>query len=220
MSVDESTAAAPGEGAGGEEPEGLSICVFCASSTRVEPTHLDVAAALGAEMANRGHTLVSGGGSVGSMGAVAVACRAAGGRTVGVIPEALAESEVADRDADELVLTRDLRERKAVMDARSDAFIALPGGLGTLEELLEVWTLRGLGLLSKPVVVCDPTGVLAPLERLVDNLAAQGFVRPRGLTGVRWTRDVVEALDMVEKLAAEEPETPVSSMDEWLEAEP
>src|SRR3954468_11632731 len=115
------------------------VCVFCASSERIPRRYIDLAADVGTEIARRGHSLVTGGGSVSSMGAVARAARAGGARTVGVIPHALLASEVADDDADELLVTDDMRTRKAAMDARADAFIALPGGLGTLEELLEIW---------------------------------------------------------------------------------
>ena len=113
------------------------ICVFCSSSERIHPAHLQLAAELGAELARRGHDLVSGGGRVSMMGAVARAVRAGGRHTLGVIPHALVGLEVADEDADELVVTSDMRERKGRMDAAADAFVALPGGLGTLEELLE-----------------------------------------------------------------------------------
>ena len=118
----------------------MRICVFCASSTRIDPAHHDLAAELGTELGRRGHSLVSGGGSVSSMGAVAAATRAAGGQTLGVIPQALLDMEVADTGADELLVTTTMRERKGLMDAHSDAFITLPGGIGTLEELFEIWT--------------------------------------------------------------------------------
>ena len=126
----------------------------------------------------RGHSLVSGGGSVSSMGAVAQAVRAGGGHTIGVIPQALLDMEVADTDADELLVTTTMRERKALMDDHSDAFITLPGGLGTLEELFEIWTARTLGMHDKPLVVLDPTGVLAPVRELVEGLVASRFRAP------------------------------------------
>src|SRR5439155_22688279 len=121
-----------------------AVCVFCASSDRIDRRYLDLAAAVGTELARRGHALVSGGGRVSCMGAVARAARAGGARTVGVIPQALLSLEVGDQDADELVVVDDMRTRKGLMDARSDAFLTLPGGLGTLEELLEVWVARFL----------------------------------------------------------------------------
>ena len=174
------------------------VCVFCASSTRIHPAHLELARELGAELARRGHDLVSGGGRVSMMGAVARAVRAGGRHTLGVIPAALVGLEVADDDADELVVTADMRERKGRMDAAADAFVALPGGLGTLEELLEVWVSRTLEMHHRPVVVLDPSGVLAGLADLVDKLVAQGFVRPAAASAAVWTTSVAEALDAVE----------------------
>ncbi|HYT09364.1 MAG TPA: TIGR00730 family Rossman fold protein, partial [Mycobacteriales bacterium] len=140
-----------------------AVCVYCASSTRIDPAHLDLASSVGAELARRGHVLVTGGGSVSMMGALGRAARAGGGHTVGVIPRQLVAMEVADHDSDELVVVDTMRERKAEMDRRSDAFLALPGGLGTLEELFEVWTAGSLGMHAKPVVVLDPDGFYDPL---------------------------------------------------------
>ena len=174
------------------------ICVFCASSERIHPAHLDLAREVGEEMVRRGHDLVSGGGRVSMMGAVARAVRTGRGHTLGVIPQALIGLEVADTDADELVVTADMRERKGRMDAAADAFLALPGGLGTLEELLEVWVAASLGMHDKPVVVLDPTGVLSGLASLVDKLVAQGFVRPAAASAAVWVTSVAEALDAVE----------------------
>ena len=174
------------------------ICVFCASSERIHPAHLDLAREVGAELARRGHDLVSGGGRVSMMGAVAAAVRSGGRHTLGVIPQALVGLEVADAEADELVVTADMRERKGLMDAAADAFLAMPGGLGTLEELLEIWVARSLGMHDKPVVVLDPTGVLTGLAGLVDKLVAQGFVRPAAAASAVWVTTVREALDVVE----------------------
>ena len=181
------------------------ICVFCASSERIHPAHVELARDLGAQMAARGHDLVSGGGRVSMMGAVARAVRDGGRNTLGVIPRALIGLQVADDQADELVVTADMRERKGLMDAAADAFIALPGGLGTLEELLEVWVSRTLGMHDKPVVVLDPTGVLAGLADLVDKLVAQGFVRPAASGAAIWAASVPEALDAVEAGLARQP---------------
>ncbi|WP_088316848.1 TIGR00730 family Rossman fold protein [Kineosporia sp. R_H_3] len=174
------------------------VCVFCSSSERIHPAHVELAREVGAELARRGHDLVSGGGRVSMMGAVAGAVRAGGRHTLGVIPEALVGLEVADVDADELVVTADMRERKGRMDAAADAFLTLPGGIGTLEELLEVWVAGTLGMHDKPVVVLDPGGVLAGLRDLVDKLVAQGFVRPAAAAGAVWTSTVGEAVDAVE----------------------
>ncbi|HWH29654.1 MAG TPA: TIGR00730 family Rossman fold protein [Mycobacteriales bacterium] len=196
-----------------------AVCVFCASSSRIDDRYVALAADVGAELARRGHGLVSGGGDVSMMGAVATAARAGGARTVGVIPAALLELEVGDRDADELLVVDDMRTRKGLMDSRSDAFLALPGGIGTLEELLEVWVARTLGMHAKPVVVLDVDGLFAPLREQVALLVERGFVRPAAVDALRWAASVPESLDLVEAgLAAPAPYTPAP--EEVLEAEP
>jgi len=198
----------------------FSVCVFCASSTRIDPRHLEVAAEVGTAVGRRGWVLVSGGGSVGSMGAVARAARAAGARTVGVIPRALVAVEVADHDADELVVTDDMRARKAAMDDRSDAVITLPGGLGTLEELFETWTAHSLGMHAKPLVVLDPYGTYDRLRQFVAELVEAELVRPQALSSVHWSTTVEDAFTWLEaRLAAGAvPAAPTS--EELLEFEP
>ena len=196
-----------------------SVCVYCASSTLVPEHHVALAAEVGSELARRGHRLVSGGGALSMMGAVARAARAGGAHTTGVIPSSLLGKEVGDRDADELVVVSDMRERKGLMDARSDAFLALPGGLGTLEELFEVWAARTLGLHDKPVVALDVDGLYAPLRAQVDLMRERGFVRPGAAEALVWTTSVPEALDAVEsQLAA--PRHLEPTLQEELEAEP
>ena len=175
-----------------------AICVFCASSEQIADAHKALAAQVGAELARRGHTLVSGGGRVSSMGAVARAARAGGARTVGVVPEALVSLEVADTDADELVVTSTMRQRKAEMDSRAEAFLVLPGGLGTLEELLEIWTARSLGFTDKPLVVLDPGGVYDELFALLDTLERAGFVRPVARRAVYRTGSIDDAFAVLE----------------------
>jgi uncharacterized protein (TIGR00730 family) len=194
------------------------ICVFCASSERISKHYIDLAAEVGAELARRGHTLVSGGGSVSSMGAVASAARAGGARTVGVIPEGLLAWEVADEQADELVVTPDMRVRKGEMDRRADAFLTLPGGIGTLEELLEIWVGRVLRMHDKPIVVLDPDGVFAPLRQQIDQLVDAGFARPSVHDALAWTTDVGEAFDLMER-GLPVPMPPPTA-EEVLEAEP
>jgi len=200
----------------------VAVCVYCASSTTVPARYPALAASVGTGLGRRGWACVSGGGSVSAMGALARAARAAGAHTVGVIPAALAAAEVADTDADELVVVADMRTRKAVMDARADAFLALPGGLGTLEELFEVWVAASLGMHTKPVVVCDPDGVFDSVRTLVDDLVGAGFVRPAAASVVVWTTDVEEALDAIEQRLAAAP-TPgavaAGSAEEALEAD-
>jgi hypothetical protein len=175
-----------------------AICVYCASSERIEVRYVELAAEVGAELARRGHTLVTGGGKVSMMGAVARAARAGGARTVGVIPAGLRDREVADTDSDELVVTGTMRERKAGMDDRADAFLALSGGLGTLEELFEVWTSRALEFHTKPVVLLDPEGFYAPLLDWLRQLAADGFVRESALDLLYVAKTVGDALDACE----------------------
>jgi uncharacterized protein (TIGR00730 family) len=177
----------------------LSICVFCASSSRIDPKYVELAAEAGAELARRGHSLVTGGATVSSMGAVAAAARSGGARTVGVIPESMIEGELPDHGNDELIVTADMRSRKGEMDRRSDAFLVLPGGLGTLEELFEIWTSRVLGMHDKPVVILDPYGLYEPLRTLMEHLNAEGFARPKALEAVEWTVSVREAFDLLER---------------------
>jgi uncharacterized protein (TIGR00730 family) len=199
-----------------------SVAVFCASSEDIAERYAVLAGEVGFALARRGWTLVSGGGSVSCMGAVARAARAGGAYTIGVIPRALVEMEVADHGADELVVTDDMRERKGEMDRRSDAFLTLPGGIGTLEELLEIWVARSLGMHDKPIVVLDPWGDLQHLAVLVSGLVEGGFVRDVAAAQLVWTTSVEEALLAIEQGWAESgpghlaQPTPA----EWLEAEP
>ena len=172
-----------------------AVCVFCASSKVIDARYIDLAADLGTTLASNDISLVSGGGSVSMMGAVAQAVRNAGGNTVGVIPQALVDMEVADHESDELIVTGDMRTRKAEMDRRSDAFIVLPGGIGTLEELTEIWTARTLGMHAKPIIVLDPWGDYSHLHALIGHLVEQGFVRSDAAAHIAWVSSVAEAMD-------------------------
>jgi len=194
------------------------ICVFCASSQRVAPRYLRLAELVGAELAGRGHHLVSGCGRHSMMGALARAARAAGGHTLGVIPELFMGVGVEDAEVDELEVTADLHTRKHRMIQMSDAFLALPGGLGTLDELLEVWVGRDLGEHPKPVVVLDPDGVFTPLRDLVTALGESGFVLPTAVSAVTWTSAVGEALDAVEAALATDARLPVAPRGRGAEA--
>ncbi|MFN8075963.1 MAG: TIGR00730 family Rossman fold protein [Kineosporiaceae bacterium] len=175
-----------------------AVCVFCSSSADIAPSHLALARQVGELIGRRGHRLVSGGGRVSMMGEVARGARASGAHTLGVIPRALVAWEVADTEADELVVTDDMRERKGRMDAAADAFLALPGGLGTLEELLEVWVARTLGMHDKPIVVLDPEGVYRGLAALVDDLVGAGFVRRPAAAVLDWATDAEQAFDLLQ----------------------
>lgn len=169
-----------------------AVCVYCSAST-IDRAQLELAARVGTEIARRGWQLVSGGGHVSMMGAVATAARAGGANTIGVIPKHLVHREVADVDADELVVTDTMRQRKQVMEDRADAFLTLPGGIGTLEELFETWTGAYLGVHDKPVVVLDPDGHYRGLFAWVDELHARGFVPQPALDRVRVVTDFDEA---------------------------
>ncbi|MEV4480631.1 TIGR00730 family Rossman fold protein [Micromonospora coxensis] len=175
-----------------------AICVFCASSRTLDQRWLDLAAETGAQLARRGHTLVSGGGCVGMMGALADGARAAGGRTLGVIPQSLVDLEVADLASDELLVTESMADRKTLMIEKSDAFLTLPGGLGTLDELFEVWTTATLALHAKPMVLVDTDGFYRPLLDWLATLADQTFLKPAGLDLLAVAGSVPEALDTIE----------------------
>ncbi len=175
----------------------LAVCVFCASSTTIAPRYLELATETGEAIGERGWTLVSGGGGISMMGAIAVAARSRGGHTIGVITQALVDLEVADGQANELVITDDMRQRKGIMDERSDAFLALPGGIGTLEELMEVWTAHSLNMHAKPVVVLDPWGDYDLLRAQVALWIERGFVRPDAAERVAWVTSVGEAMTAI-----------------------
>ncbi|WP_460957384.1 LOG family protein [Parasphingorhabdus pacifica] len=172
----------------------VAVCVYCASRD-VPQEHLDLAASVGKAIADRGWTLVSGGGRVSMMGEVARATRAGGGRTVGVIPRALVDLEVADSEADELLVVDTMRERKGLMDAHASAFLTLPGGVGTCEELFEVWTSHYIGMHTKPVVILDPNGHYKKLLEWVQEMVDTGFASQRSLDSLIRVTDVEAALD-------------------------
>jgi uncharacterized protein (TIGR00730 family) len=176
-----------------------AIGVFCASSQRLDQRWLDLAHDLGVEIGRRGHDLVSGGGRVGMMGAVADGARAGGAHTYGVIPQSLVDLEVADTRADELVVTDGMASRKTMLIERADAFITLPGGLGTLDELFEVWTTATLDIHRKPILLLDADGFYTGLLDWLRGLAGQEFVRTAALSMLLVSRDIHESLDRLEE---------------------
>lgn len=155
-----------------------TVCVFCGSSDRVSPRYLDVARGFGALLAQEGLGLVYGGSSVGLMGACADAALAGGAEVTGVLPEGLFEREIAHRGLTKLLVVKSMHERKAGMAAHADAFVALPGGLGTLEELFEVLTWAVLGIHRKPIGLLDVDGFYAPLLSFLDGAVREGFLLP------------------------------------------
>lgn len=179
------------------------LCVYCASSNRIDPAYFALAEAMGQQLVARGHRLIYGGGNVGLMGALARSVHASGGHVTGVIPEALKAIEgVAYDVADELIVTQTMQERKALMFTRAEAFLVLPGGFGTLEELLEVLTLKQLGYHARPIVLVNAFGFFDPLLALFDHFIHTGFAREghRGL--LRTVSAPEEALDVLETLLA------------------
>ncbi len=154
------------------------VCVYCGSSAGRSPAYAAAAAALGELLAARGIGVVYGGGRVGLMGVVADAALAGGGEVVGVIPGFLKEREVDHRGLTELLVVDTMHTRKAKMAELADAFIALPGGIGTMEELFEAWTWTQLGGQDKPVGLLDVDGFYGPLVGFLDHLVATEFVRP------------------------------------------
>ncbi|GGL08382.1 LOG family protein [Mangrovihabitans endophyticus] len=179
-----------------------AICVFCASSDALDQRWLDLARDTGRELGRRGHRLVSGGGRVGMMGTVAEGARTAGAHTLGVIPQSLVDLEVADVASDELIVTGDMGERKNVLIERSDAFVTLPGGIGTLDELFEVWTTASLDLHRKPIVLLDPDGFYQGLLSWLSALADTAFVRRAAIEQITVADSVPAAFDVVEAALA------------------
>jgi uncharacterized protein (TIGR00730 family) len=156
-----------------------NLCVFCGSSRGFSAVHADAAQAMGVALAAAGIGLVYGGGGVGLMGIVADSVMAAGGKAIGVIPKALADLEVAHRGLSELHIVGSMHERKAMMADRSDGFIAMAGGIGTLEELFEIWTWGQLGDHRKPIAMLNIEGFYDPLLAFLDGVVAAGFFRPQ-----------------------------------------
>ena len=154
----------------------FSVCVYCGSRPGDNPAYAQVAQAEGQWIGAHQGQLVYGGGSSGLMGTVAEATRLAGGRVVGVIPQALVDKELANRQCDELHIVQTMHERKAMMAERSDAFLALPGGIGTFEELFEVWTWRQLGYHDKPLGLLNVAGYYDGLLGFLQTSVASGFM--------------------------------------------
>lgn len=154
-----------------------NICVYCGSGVGSKPVYAEAARTLGRSLAEAGIGLVYGGGSLGLMGEVARATLNAGGHVTGIIPAFLSEREQMLREVDELVVTEDMHQRKMLMFRKSDAFVALPGGIGTLEELVEQLTWSQLGQHEKPIVLANIEGFWTPFLRLLEHMRADAFIR-------------------------------------------
>ncbi|RXZ42734.1 TIGR00730 family Rossman fold protein [Crenobacter cavernae] len=188
-----------------------SICVFCGANPGARPQYLAAAQAFGRRVAEEGLTLVYGGGNIGLMGAVADAALEAGGRVLGIIPGFLKDKEVAHDGLSELVVTESMHQRKAQMAAHSDAFVALPGGFGTFEELFEMITWSQLHLHQKPVALLNLNGFYDPLMAQIDRAISEGFIREEN-------RPLVTAHPDIDDLVAALKTYRHHAADRWLPA--
>ncbi len=187
-----------------------TLCVYCSSSDRLDRKYYAAAEALGRAMVARGWGLVYGGGRTGLMGTVARTVKSGGGRVIGVIPEFMKLKELAFDEADELVTVVTMRERKLLMESRADAFVTLPGGWGTLEEIMEILALRQLDVLRKPCVFLNQDGFYDDLLRFFDRMIAERFNKATNLGLFHVARTVEEVLDLVEN-------SPVATEPKWFE---
>jgi len=176
-----------------------AVCVYCGSSVGRKPVYAERAALLGARLAREGLALVYGGGNVGLMGIAADAALAAGGEVIGVIPEQLVGWEVAHRGLTRLEIVATMHERKARMFDLSDAFVAMPGGFGTLDEMFEMLTWRQLGLGDKPCAFLDVDGYYTPLVAMLDRMLEEGFLRAEHRRDVWHGEDLDAMLDWIRR---------------------
>ena len=188
-----------------------AVCVFCGSSAPADPRYRDAARALGALIARRNVTLVYGGGSTGLMGELADAILAQDGRVIGVIPAGLFAREAGHTGLTELREVTSMHERKKLMYDLSDAFVALPGGLGTLEELAEVTTWSQLGLHSKPVALLNVGGFWDPLLAQLDLMTRTGLLTPAGRDLIRQARSAEQALSILSSATPARPEQQITA---------
>lgn len=177
------------------------LCVYCSSSDRLDPRYYSAATEFGREMVVRGWDLVYGGGKTGLMGAVARAVKTNGGRVIGVIPEFMKVKELAFDEADELVTVITMRERKLLMETRADAFVALPGGFGTLEEIMEILTLRQLNVVKKPCVFFNQDGFYDDLIRFFEKMLAEKFFKPSNMDVFRVATTVPDVFTQIDAAA-------------------
>lgn len=186
------------------------ICVYSSSSNTIDAAYFEMATELGKAIALNKDVLLFGGGMRGLMGATATAVHKQGGRIIGVIPRALNQVGVVYETCDELIVTKDMRKRKSVMDAKSDAFIALPGGFGTFEELLEIITLKQLKYHNKPIVILNGNGYYDFMLKQFDQIIDQHFAKPESYSLYHVTSEVTDALDYISNY------TPLVFKDKWL----
>ncbi len=188
----------------------MKICVYCSSSDAVPAKYLKAAEETGRVLASRGHSLVYGGASVGSMGAVARGAKENGGFVTGVIPEKLHNHGLSFSGLDKEIITPKMRERKMIMEEEADAFLALPGGIGTLEEIFEVMVLKQLGYHNRPVVFADIDGFYTPLAGFLENLYRENFMKERTRGQYFMADSVQAAIEYIENY------TPPEAVDKWF----
>ena len=175
------------------QPPNFSICVYCGSRPGEHAAFAEAAQAVGTWIGQRGGQLVYGGGRTGLMGTVATATKAAGGRVVGIIPQALVDKEVANHACDELHIVSNMHERKAMMAERCDAFLTLPGGIGTFEELFEVWTWKQLGYHDKPIGLLNVDNYYRSMLDFLESTVEKGFMGA-------WQIDLIRSSDSISDL--------------------
>ena len=177
----------------------MRVSVFCSSATYIPTTSLDLAFNIGKAIGEQGWDLVWGGGRSSMMGQVAKGARSVGAKTIGVIPEPLINLEFEDKDATHMHVVKNMRDRKAKIEDLADAFIALPGGIGTLEEFFEIWVGSYLKFHQKPIAICDPSGVYDPLREALDHLAQHNFMKTGQAELVVWCKDIPSTLAAIRK---------------------
>ena len=186
-----------------------AVTVYCSSSAKIAPEYFEAADHLGRAIAARGWKLVYGGNNVGMMGRLADAVRAANGKVVGITPRLLLDKGIADEKCDELVVTDSIRQRKQLLEERGDAFITLPGGIGTFEEIFEILVARSLEYHDKPIVLLNINGYYDPLLRMMDHAVKERFIRD-GVDRLWFvTADVDAALDHIENARVPTPPPPM-----------
>ena len=177
----------------------MNICSYGASSNEIDTRYLEAGEALGREMARRGHKLVFGGGNTGLMGAVARGVHQEGGKVIGIVPRFFNVDGVLYPACDELRYTDTMRSRKLEMEKSSDAFLVTPGGIGTLDEFFEIFTLRQLDRHKKPIAILNTNGYFTPLAQLLDKMAKEKFVTENCLQLIKISPDPAEVLDFLEQ---------------------
>jgi uncharacterized protein (TIGR00730 family) len=177
----------------------MRVSVFCSSAPDIPTTSLDLAFNIGKAIGEQGWDLVWGGGRSSMMGQVAKGARSVGAKTIGVIPEPLINLEFEDKDATHMHVVKNMRDRKAKIEDLADAFIALPGGIGTLEEFFEIWVGSYLKFHQKPIAICDPSGVYDPLRKALDHLAQHNFMKTGQAELVVWCKDIPSTLAAIRK---------------------